>query len=263
MANPFNPRQITRVSLLPENILAFVFWTRNGSPLFEFLPRLEDQIIPFYFNWTLNNYPNEIEQSNPQTERMIEKMHVLAQKHSTEALVWRYDPILISNKTPISWHVENFGNLCEKLRGTTTDCIISFLDVYRKTQRNLEKLSPDLRLSSVDQIQEIELTSQLSKIAETNGIVLFSCCEDHLVENGCSQKARCVDLDRLKKIEPTLQAQLKFKPTRNECGCFESVDIGSYDSCVFKCAYCYANQQFDTKSQRRYKEHNPKSKMLI
>jgi len=35
-------------------------------------------------------------------------------------------------------------------------------------------------------------------------------------------------------------ARLKAAPTRPECGCAQSTDIGTYDTCAFGCVYCYA-----------------------
>lgn len=53
----------------------------------------------------------------------------------------------------------------------------------------------------------------------------------------------------------------KDKNQRGECGCIESVDIGSYNTCVNGCRYCYANYS-DNKVKDNWKLHDPKSPIL-
>ncbi|MCR5099742.1 MAG: DUF1848 domain-containing protein, partial [Butyrivibrio sp.] len=54
----------------------------------------------------------------------------------------------------------------------------------------------------------------------------------------------------------------KKKPSRAECTCYLSGDIGAYDSCMHLCKYCYANNDRE-KVISNYRKHDPKSPFLI
>ena len=55
--NPFNPKQTKFVSLRPEDVTAFVFWSKNPKPLLPYLPLLDRYGYRYYFQYTLNSYP--------------------------------------------------------------------------------------------------------------------------------------------------------------------------------------------------------------
>ena len=60
--NPFGGK-ILRVSLAPEDVRAFVFWTRNAAPLMRGLSRIEAHGAPFYFLYTITDYPRALERA--------------------------------------------------------------------------------------------------------------------------------------------------------------------------------------------------------
>jgi hypothetical protein len=76
------------------------------------------------------------------------------------------------------------------------------------------------------------------------------------------EKAHCVDFRVFCELRPELRVDLKPRPTRPQCGCIESVDIGAYDSCVFGCAYCYATSS-RAAALSRLKAHNAASPALM
>jgi hypothetical protein len=53
-----------------------------------------------------------------------------------------------------------------------------------------------------------------------------------------------------------------LKGNRKECGCFESRDIGEYDTCPHGCVYCYAVQNQEL-AKTRYKQHDPLGESLF
>lgn len=67
--NPVNPRQVSRVSLAPEVVDGFVFWTKNPGPMLPWLDRLPD--CPYYFQVTLTPYGAEIERNLPSKREVI------------------------------------------------------------------------------------------------------------------------------------------------------------------------------------------------
>ncbi len=48
---------------------------------------------------------------------------------------WRYDPIFITEKYSLEFHLKTFAEMAA-LAGYTDHCVISFLDLYDKTKRN-------------------------------------------------------------------------------------------------------------------------------
>jgi sulfatase maturation enzyme AslB (radical SAM superfamily) len=104
------------------------------------------------------------------------------------------------------------------------------------------------------------LVRGLRQIASAHGIALHACCEDAVLMEGV-EKAHCVDLELLRPIRPGLPDALKRKPTREECGCVESVDIGAYDTCRFGCIYCYATNSHAA-ARERARTHDPNASAL-
>ncbi len=262
VVNPFNPRQRSRVSLRPEHTLGIVFWTRHPRPLMPYLAELQGRGYLFYFQWTLNRFPRAFEATGPDPERVVADFHELSARLSPAHLVWRYDPILFSNLTPAPWHLENFADLAARLRGATDTCIISFADFYRKTRRHFAALEPQVKCREPGEEEQRRLVEKLQKIAAANNMELRVCCEDQLLDIPEVKKAHCVDLERFRRLDGDLKMELPLVPSRPQCGCYASKDIGAYDSCLFRCNYCYANANF-VRSLQRHALHDWRQKILI
>ena len=59
----------------------------------------------------------------------------------------------------------------------------------------------------------------------------------------------------------TLQKINKDKNQRIECGCVESVEVGTYNTCKNGCVYCYAN--YSAKSvESNFQKYDPLSPLL-
>ena len=248
--NPFSG-QTYRVSLDPADVRAFVFWTRNPSPLMRYLPELRRRGTPFYFLFTLTAYPRSIERSTPTFGQAVKKFQGLASRIGPERVRWRYDPIVVSKEMNGDYHRRNFSRIARALAGTTEVCIVSFLDMYGKVKRNLAALEKRTRFQCEDisSASRLALTSDLAEIGAEYGIRLLACCEDGLV-GGAVGKARCVDPELLDRIAPS-EGRLPIRSTREECGCAASRDIGAYDTCPHGCVYCYANASPEA-ARRRY-----------
>jgi hypothetical protein len=54
--NPFNSNQVSRYNLLPNEIEAIVFWTKNPKPFLKHIDYLKNRGFHFYFQYTLNDY---------------------------------------------------------------------------------------------------------------------------------------------------------------------------------------------------------------
>jgi len=259
--HPFTGR-LERVSLLPQDCLAIVFWTRNPAPL---LPALADLSasghVPF-FHVTLTGYPKPLESHNPGLDLSLRRLCELAGRVGPESIVWRYDPIVVSSFTPVTFHLEQFASLAQRLEGAIQRVYFSFVDAYGKTRQNFERLSREYGVSFLDPdvLERKNLVWRLRDIAARHGMTLHACCEDELVGEGV-EKGRCIDLEAIRRLRPDVREPLRRRPTREQCGCTESVDIGAYDTCAFGCSYCYATRSREA-ALARLREHDPDDSLL-
>ncbi len=243
VTNPFNPRQISRISLKPEHVTAFIFWTRNPSPFWPAIELLLKQKVPFGFMLTINGYGKEIEPMVPDWQAAVASAEMLAQTIGPEKIIWRYDPIIISNFTDFAWHLRKFSQLAARLNGKVNGCIISLIDYYRKTRRNLAKLPISFNEHPETLPDFGGFLSNLQAAAGAQGIKLGSCCEtDQAFSRAGISNTGCINPEWLQKITGYPVKLPKHKGQRPGCQCVVSKDIGAYDTCKHGCLYCYAGR---------------------
>jgi hypothetical protein len=232
-----------RVCLAPEDVIAIVFWTKNAAPMLPYLDELVQMGHCFTFLYTINGYPLLLEPGVPDRGHTLEVVKYLSRRFSRSAIRWRYDTIVLTNSLSRQWHIRNFRSLCRSLAPYASECIFSFCDYYRKTLRNMDSIVGDYEVP--DQAQCVEMAEEMADIASEHGMSLLSCAHDFLVSEKIG-KARCIDPDSLSQVvdsEERLQAlkNVKATPTRKDCGCAASRDVGAYETCGHGCVYCYAN----------------------
>lgn len=235
--NPFNTNQISEVKLTPELVECIVFWTKNPKNMLPYLKIIDSLGYKYYFQFTLNSYEQTIEKNVSKKEEIIKVFKELSNIISAEKIIWRYDPILITNKFSMEYHLKWYGYLANKLSGYTTKCIISFMDMYKKCQNNMKNIN----LIELDINQKRVLAGKLSQIAQKYNLKIESCAENiDLKEQGINH-GKCIDDKLISQIIGIPITVLKDKNQRKECGCIESIDIGAYNTCKHACKYCYAN----------------------
>jgi hypothetical protein len=245
--SPFG-RGLSEVSLIPEDVIAIVFWTKDAGPLLPYLGELRDIGHCFTFLYTINNYPALMEPRVPSLTHTLEVVEKLRSDYSPPVFTWRYDTIVLTDCLNRRWHVDNFRRLCGLLSSHTDTCIFSFCDYYRKTVRNME--GRELHFHIPDESEQQDIVAEMALIAEDAGIALASCAHDYLVSPRV-RKARCIDPQGLARLVDTSErrsavAGLRTAATRKDCACVASKDIGAYDTCLHGCAYCYANVNSET-----------------
>lgn len=254
--NPFNFRQISKINLAPENIDGIVFWTKNPLPMLKRLDELK--AYPYYFQFTLTPYGKEIEPHLPDKENvLIPAFRQLAGQLGPERVIWRYDPILLTEKYNLQYHCEAFRILAKKLSGCTEQCVISFLDIYKNTARSMRQLpmrTPDEKLQDL-------LMENFAKTAARYKIKIAACAEARdFSEFGVSRSA-CVSAALLERAGGFRLAAAKDRGQRSECLCCQSADIGAYNTCLHSCLYCYANYNRSA-AAANYGSHDPCSPLL-
>ena len=261
VVNPYGGAPAT-VRLDPAHAAGFVFWTRNAAPFVPVLERLRHEGRPFYLSFTITGYPRALEPGVLATARAIAQFRALADRFGPRACVWRYDPIVDCSVTPPAFHRRMFAKLADKLAGATDEVVVSFAQIYAKTRRNLAAAARehDFVWRDPDDDAKKALLADLVAIAQSRGLRLALCAQPHLLVPG-AEPAACVDAARLGAVAGHA-IKARRKGNRPGCACFESRDIGAYDTCAQGCVYCYAVSSRRA-AQTRLKRHDPAGEFLI
>lgn len=251
--NPRNAKQTRFVSLKPEDVQCFVFWTKDARPMFVRLDEVEALGSAFYFLWTVTPYGPEIEPGFPRKEEIVSAFRRLSGRIGPRRTIWRYDPVVVDDSYPVRKHLDTFARMCASLEGATERCIVSFVDMYRKLRGK--------RITEVAEEDMRTIARGFPKIARAYGLAVQSCCEaadfgaEGLLPGGC------IDAALVEELSGKPVPEKKDAGQRPLCRCAPSVDIGAYDTCPAGCAYCYATQSAAA-VRANVSRHDPVSPLL-
>ena len=242
--NPFNEHQVSKIIISPEVVDCIVFWTKNPQPMFARLDELD--AYKYYFQFTLTGFGKDIEHNIPHKKKaMIPIFQELSRKIGKERIIWRYDPIIFNERYDSEYHLKAFGQIAEELCGYTSKCVISFVDIYAKNKKSMEKLNP-FYLSEKDLVL---FGKEIADIAGAHDIKVAACAETVDLSSCGIEHSCCIDKGLIEKIIGYEIRANKDKNQRKECGCIESIEVGTYNTCKNGCEYCYANYSQERVSQ--------------
>jgi hypothetical protein len=262
--NPFNGASLY-VSF--QNMRMIVFWSKNHKPIIKHLDYLNKKEINYYFQFTLNDYDAEkLEPRVPNVQKRIETFIELSEKVGKEKVIWRFDPLILTDKIGVNELLQKVENIGNQLKNYTDKLVFSFVDikVYRKVQNNLK--SNSIPYQEFDERTMNEFAAGLQHLNENWRFELATCAEQIPLEKHGIVHNKCIDDDLVIKLFPhdkELMDFLNVKITppdmfnpngaiekkrnnkdsgqRQFCGCIVSKDIGEYNTCPYLCEYCYAN----------------------
>jgi len=263
--NPLNYNQLSFVSLKPEDVDAIVFWSKNPSPMLSYLNKLDIMGFRYYFQFTLNDYDRLLEPGLPSLKERINTFKKLSELIGERRVIWRYDPIIISNLTTPEFHIAKFSNIAQELSGYTKRVVTSYADYYQKTTRQLSNLENNYEITfdteAANSTYAWRLIKEMADIAKYYDMEIFTCAEEINFSEAGAPPGRCIDGELLNELWQ-LQGHDKKDPTQREaCLCTISKDIGINDTCIHGCPYCYSTRNIEL-AKRRYSEHNPDSPVL-
>jgi hypothetical protein len=264
--NPYS-RSTSLVSL--EQCRFFVFWTKNPAPFVCALDRVIERGAQFYLHFTCNDYDTQrYEPFVPPLEQRIHTFHALAARFGMQRLVWRFDPVLLSDSLSLETIIERAQRLARALQGATDTMVFSFVGIhnYRRVQAHLRRCAPDMRELTRD--EKISFVKEVAPVVYQAGMRMVSCAEPLDLSPWGVGRSRCIDPQRIGALaadDRVLQRFLDPQPQqmslglgldegtqrlahplrdsgqRELCGCIVSKEIGRYGSCGHGCVYCYAN----------------------
>lgn len=232
------------------NTRFIVFWSKNPAPLLPYLPMIKERGIVCYIHFTLNDYEAEgLEPNVPPLSQRIETFRRAVEALGRGAVVWRFDPLILTDKINIDTLLEKIAHIGNALTGYTEKLVFSFADIesYKKVSRNLRQSGINYR--EWDEESMRESAARLSTLNRNNWNLELATCAERidLSEYGIGHN-RCIDPELISRLAPDdeiLQNFLYNAKTdigqRKACGCILSKDIGAYNTCPHGCLYCYAN----------------------
>jgi hypothetical protein len=261
-ANPFNLAQVQVVSTAKVRVI--VFWSKNPAGLLPHLDELDRSGIQYYFQFTLNDYDAEgYEPRRPKLEERIGIFRRLAERLGPERVVWRMDPLLLTDRIAMPELLGKADKLAAMLAGYTRKMVFSFADIeaYPGVKRNLKRASIAAREFRLEEMETFALG--LAEINRAHGLELATCAEAvDLLAFGIAHN-RCVDGELMARLWPEDVALMEFlgsgqsrkdQGQRKACRCVASKDIGRYRTCPHLCAYCYANSS-SAEVERNFQAH--------
>lgn len=193
--NPFNG--VTSY-VAYSNTRFIVFWSKNPKPLLKHLDYLTERKIGCYIQYTLNDYEREgLEKGVPPLEQRIETFKMLVDKLGKGHVIWRFDPMILTDKISVCDLLEKVKNIGDLLKDHTEKLVFSFADIasYRKVKSNLEKNG--INYIEWDEASMNEFASKLSEMNRERGwnFELATCGEKIDIEQYGIEHNRCVDDD--------------------------------------------------------------------
>ena len=238
--NPVNAHQVSRIDLSPEVVDCIVFWTKNPANMMKRLDELK--VYPYYFQFTLTGYGRDVEPALPDKRKeLIPTFQSLSRKIGMHRVIWRYDPIFLNARYTQEYHLKAFEEIASALKGYTRKVVISFMDLYVKTERNTR----GLHICNLSEEEMRTLAGQMVDIAGRYDMQVESCAEAVDLQSVGVKHGCCIDQKLLEEIIGCPLIGNKDRNQRRECGCFESVETGTYNTCKNGCRYCYANYSYE------------------
>ncbi|WP_300370519.1 DUF1848 domain-containing protein [Brachyspira sp.] len=296
--NPFNG---VKSYISYQNVKFIVFWSKNPKPLLDKLSFLKRKNITYYIQYTLNDYVIEnLEQGVPSLEERIETFKKLSNELGKKSVIWRFDPLILTDKISISCLLSKIENIGNQLYGYTDRFIFSFADIleYKKVKANLDRNK--IHYINWNTETMLEMAKGISELNKKWKFKLFTCAENINLDLYNIQHAHCIDDELIAQLAYTNHELIDYlgltikqktltllnmpsndeiilndnliairnknkkdKGQRNACGCISSKDIGEYNTCPHLCEYCYANTSKEI-ALRNYATHklNPFSETI-
>lgn len=242
--NPFNSKQVRRVSLLPSDVACLIFLTKDPRPMIPHLAELDSMGYRYCFQVTVTGLSRVWEPNVPDSADIVAAIREISRRIGPNRVLWRYDPIVVNELYPPEAAVESFASLAKQLSGAVNRVIISFVRDYPQIGSRIRQLRAQvgsLPSPAETAVFASHMAPQLVKVAGENGFTLQSCADIFGLVNFGVERGACIDAVYVNRVFGTDIKTGKDYGQRGECLCAKSIDIGMYGACCHGCLYCYAS----------------------
>lgn len=197
--NPFNG---VRLYVSYEKTHFIVFWSKNPRPLLPHLHVLKERNIKCYIQYSLNDYEQEGLEKVPPLASRIETFKLLVEQLGKGAVVWRFDPLILTDKITVDDLLRKVQNIGDQLKDYTEKLVFSYADIsiYKKVKHNL-KVS-GIQYQEWGKGQMVEFAEKLSTMNLERGwnFQLATCGEEIDITKYNIIRNRCIDGDLIARL---------------------------------------------------------------
>ena len=250
--NPLFTNNVSKISLKPEDVDCLMFCSKNYESILKYMAEINKK-YRIICHYTITAYGKDVV---PSIDKSIETLIKLSEMIGKEKVLWRYDPILLTNTYTIEKHIEMFNYMAKQIAPYVQRCIFSFVEMYKKLDYNMPEIIPFTRED------KLNIAEAIGKIAKENNLYIQTCGTDENYEKYGIHLSGCTTTEILEKANNVKYKHVKPKGMRKGCHCIPSRDIGAYDTCLNGCKYCYANKRPEL-AKENVKLHDKNSPIII
>ena len=253
--NPLFTNNVSKISLNPKDVDCLMFCSKNYKPIIKYMKDINKK-YRIICHYTITAYEKDVEPNVPTIEESIKTLKELSKIVGKEKVLWRYDPILLTEKYTVQRHIETFEYMAKEISPYVQRCIFSFVEMYKKLKYNMPEIIP---FTEEDKTRILE---NIGKIAKKYKLFIQTCGTDENYEKYGIHLSGCTTTEILEKANHVKYKEVKAKGMRKGCHCIPSRDIGAYDTCLNGCKYCYANTRPEL-AKENIKFHDKNSSILL
>ena len=253
--NPLFPKNVSKISLNPKDVDCLMFCSKNYKPILKYMKEINEK-YRIICHYTITAYGKDVEPYVPVINESIKNLIELSKIVGKEKVLWRYDPILLTEKYTVEKHLETFEYMAKQIAPYVQRAIFSFVEMYKKLDYNMPEI--------IDFTEEdkIKILKGIGEISKKYNLYIQTCGTDENYEEYGIHVSGCTTSEILEQANSVKYKNVKAKPMRKGCHCIPSRDIGAYDTCLNGCKYCYANKRPDL-AKENVKLHDKNSPLLL
>lgn len=253
--NPLFPNNISKISLNTKDVDCLMFCSKNYKPMLKYMKEINEK-YRIICHYTITAYDKDVEPYVPSIDESIKTLIELSKIVGKEKVLWRYDPILLTEKYTVEKHLKTFEYMAKQIAPYVQRAIFSFVEMYKKLDYNMPEIIP---FTEEDKSKILE---GIGKISKKNNLYIQTCGSDENYEQYGIYLSGCTTPEILEQANNVKYKNIKAKPMRKGCHCIPSRDIGAYDTCLNGCKYCYANKRPEL-AKENVKLHDKNSPLLL
>ncbi len=253
--NRLFPKNVSKISLYPKDVDCLMFCSKNYKPILKYMKEINEK-YRIICHYTITAYGKEVEPYVPVINESIKNLIELSKIVGKEKVLWRYDPILLTEKYTVEKHLETFEYMAKQIAPYVQRGIFSFVEMYKKLDYNMPEIIP------FTEVDKIKILKGIGEISKKYNLYIQTCGTDENYEEYGIHVSGCTTSEILEQANSVKYKNVKAKPMRKGCHCIPSRDIGAYDTCLNGCKYCYANKRPDL-AKENVKLHDKNSPLLL